>query len=407
MSVLRVCCALVLAPALAIAQVAPGDGRTPRPMEDPPPPSVGAAPEPAVESHTVQRGDTLWDLSARYLNSPWYWPKVWSYNPEIGNPHWIYPGNVVRLRPATPQAGAAPAPAPEEDAVVARELEWLSVADMEKPQPHGDQDDVTVGGPYRIGYQPRGSARLRQISFVTPGQVAESGTVTGAFEDKILLTIYDRLSARFRAGVTVQPGATYMLYRTEGPVLHPVTGDLFGYKSRVLGQARVVGIEPNGATLEVTQAFEPIERGALLATWTEAVTMKAVRPRPNQRSVSGVIVVAHQQVLSAVGEHSVVFVDRGRAHGVEEGNLFTVVRAGDPYRRDTKEQVREGWGSSQPTQDVGLLMVVDAQEISSAALVVRSMREIYIGDRVEMRGAAGAPPGKGAPAETRTAAEPR
>src|SRR5258708_38922059 len=51
----------------------------------------------AGTQHTVQKGDTLWDLSQRYLGSPWYWPKVWSYNPEIANPHWIYPGNVVRF----------------------------------------------------------------------------------------------------------------------------------------------------------------------------------------------------------------------------------------------------------------------------------------------------------------------
>jgi len=49
--------------------------------------------------HTVEKGDTLWDLSRRYLGSPWYWPKVWSYNPEIANPHWIYPGNQIRFFP--------------------------------------------------------------------------------------------------------------------------------------------------------------------------------------------------------------------------------------------------------------------------------------------------------------------
>ncbi len=49
------------------------------------------------EVHSVVKGDTLWDLSQRYLGSPWYWPKVWSFNPEIANPHWIYPGNQVRF----------------------------------------------------------------------------------------------------------------------------------------------------------------------------------------------------------------------------------------------------------------------------------------------------------------------
>ncbi|HEY0095978.1 MAG TPA: LysM peptidoglycan-binding domain-containing protein, partial [Archangium sp.] len=49
------------------------------------------------EVHTVERGDTLWDLSSKYLGTPWYWPKVWSFNPQIANPHWIYPGNQVRF----------------------------------------------------------------------------------------------------------------------------------------------------------------------------------------------------------------------------------------------------------------------------------------------------------------------
>jgi hypothetical protein len=71
------------------------------------------------ESHPVKEGDTLWDLSGRYLDSSYEWPRLWSYNPEITNPHWIYPGHVLRLRdgapggystPASGEWGAAPAP---------------------------------------------------------------------------------------------------------------------------------------------------------------------------------------------------------------------------------------------------------------------------------------------------------
>src|SRR5215831_4792526 len=68
-----------------------------------PPPEKGqvetAPPEGEAQVHTVEKGDTLWVLSGKYLGSPWYWPKVWSYNPQIANPHWIYPGNQVRFYP--------------------------------------------------------------------------------------------------------------------------------------------------------------------------------------------------------------------------------------------------------------------------------------------------------------------
>src|SRR5262249_54215149 len=52
------------------------------------------------DTHTVRRGDTLWDLSSRYYKNPYNWPRVWAYNPQIQNPHWIYPGDRVRLREA-------------------------------------------------------------------------------------------------------------------------------------------------------------------------------------------------------------------------------------------------------------------------------------------------------------------
>src|SRR3954471_15887042 len=57
--------------------------------------------EPVPDVHLVRRGDTLWDLCNRYYQNPWAWPKVWSYNPQVANPHWIYPGDQLRLTSAT------------------------------------------------------------------------------------------------------------------------------------------------------------------------------------------------------------------------------------------------------------------------------------------------------------------
>ncbi len=115
-----------------------------------PPAGAGRPDDPASDSYVIQRGDTLWDLSGKYLDSPWYWPKLWSYNPQIENPHWIYPGNPLRLAPA-----GAEAPARIEmvasDAVPPREVDDLSRGTLDRAEMLDDEDAVTVGGLYKIG----------------------------------------------------------------------------------------------------------------------------------------------------------------------------------------------------------------------------------------------------------------
>src|SRR6266542_3358013 len=64
----------------------------------------GAGAVPPPDTYTVKPGDTLWDLSGRFLNNPWYWPKIWSYNPWITNQHWIYPGNLLKFFPGEAEA---------------------------------------------------------------------------------------------------------------------------------------------------------------------------------------------------------------------------------------------------------------------------------------------------------------
>ena len=65
-----------------------------------PPPDDTIKPVPGTpDEYTIQKGDTLWDLSQKFLSNPWYWPKIWSLNPSIENPHWIYPGNKLRIVP--------------------------------------------------------------------------------------------------------------------------------------------------------------------------------------------------------------------------------------------------------------------------------------------------------------------
>ncbi len=350
----------------------------------------GAVPPP--DTYTVRPGDTLWDLSGRFLNNPWYWPKIWSYNPEITNPHWIYPGNVLKFYPAAEEAPARVEPVaageeePEPEAPV-RELEDFSKADLKEPAPVEEADAVAVVGPYKIAYVPPKTKWAQHDAFVTPRELAESGTITAAFEEKIMLSSQDRAYAKFQNRAEVKPGETYVVYKTERPIYHPVTKELWGYQSVVLGSAKVVAVEENAATLVIQQSFDSIERGALLGPWTEKFYRPVAR-KPNRQALDGRIIAARNDVLTSLGEHHVVFVDKGSKDGVEEGNVFTVVRSGDPYDQDP---YKPQWDASLPKEDLGNLLVIDVKERASAALVTRSLKELIVGDRVEMRAEEGAP----------------
>src|SRR5512140_1889384 len=147
------------------------------------------------EVHTVIKGDTLWDLSQQYLGNAWYWPKVWSYNPEIANPHWIYPGNEVRFFPG-------------EEVPTRDPTEQMPAEDQVKPATdlnpdEGTEfvedtagDEIEVVG--QIGRAPPKAVFILRNTFVTPREVEEAGNIVGSFAEKLILSAPDEMYVKVR-----------------------------------------------------------------------------------------------------------------------------------------------------------------------------------------------------------------
>jgi hypothetical protein len=348
------------------------------------PGAEGTAAQPP-DTYTVKPGDTLWDLSGRFLNNPWYWPKVWSYNPEITNPHWIYPGNTIRFFPSGEEAPTRVEPVTplveEETPSAPKEMEQVTVGHIGRPEQLGDEDAVAVVGPYKVGQVSSRPAPLRRDTFMTRAQLDEAGRITGAFEEKLLLSYLDKIYARFKDPGTVKVGQTFIIYKSEGPVLHPETGEAVGYKTLILGQAKVTRLDEKAVSLTITASYDTIERGDYLGPWSDKL-VKPVQLRPNQASVDGYIVAVTPSVLTNLGESHVVYLDKGHADGVEEGNTFKVLRSGD---RSIERPDRPTRDPRLPDETVGTLVVFDVKERNASAFVARSLFELYVGDRVEMR----------------------
>jgi hypothetical protein len=345
--------------------------------------------EVSPETYVIQRGDTLWDLSGRYLDSPWYWPKLWSYNPQVENPHWIYPGNELRLAPAGAQAPARVDLVAVDETSAPKELEDLTRGNIDRAEMIEDEDTVSVGGPYKIGgMRPKGPAVLRN-SFVTSNQLEASGKVVAAFEEKMILTTGDRIYGRFQDQDAVKVGQKFSVYKTEGQIVHPVTNRVFGWKTVILGTARVVAVDPGKATtLVITYVNDGIERGDLIGPSIDQA-QKPIFFRPNRSALDGYIIGVQPAIVSGAAEFNVVYLDKGKADGVEVGNTFEVVRSGDPLYEPIDRPLNT---PGLPREVIGHVVVFDAQDRASSAYVRRSILELLVGDHVEMR-----PPSEVAP----------
>lgn len=343
-------------------------------------PTTGGRESAPGEEHTVVRGDTLWDLSQRYLGNPWYWPKVWSYNPQIDNPHWIYPGNQVRFFPGGEER-------------ISEIEEGQGPPDIEEGQElaGGNTDAITPDLPEsspvqltrKIGYTPRQSTTIIHTGFVTPRELEEAGTIDSSFSEALMLSAPDTMYVKFKRGADARLGDRYIIFHTETEVKHPQSLFRYGFLTKILGTARVIEVSKELVTAQIEETWDPITRDDLVGPFGERLGER-ISPRANDRELKGFIIGSLVPIISIMGEHHVVVVDKGSADGVQPGNSFVVVRQQDPIEghfMDPSNRQDQRF----PVEDIAVCMAVDVKERASTCLMQRSIREVVFGDRVEMR----------------------
>ena len=313
----------------------------------------GGPPAEVPDTHVVQKGDTLWDLSSRYYGNAWGWPKMWSYNPQITNPHWIYPGDVIRLLP--PGGGPAPGPA---------------AAKGESTLPTS-----------RIIGRAKGPTGvfLRQTGFVEPGELAQAGKIVGSKEEKLMLGTLDEAYVQYKKDHPFQVGERYTIYKPTEAVKHPLTGKYLGHMVEIFGEGEVRAVTDGKiARLAIVDSVNPIERGFLVGPLKRQ--FKVVQPVADKVDLQGIVVgtlVPHE----LVGADNLVFVDKGKNDGVEIGNRFVVTRRGDGYEPLLSSGPMDD--RRFPRENIGELLVVDLRDHIATCFMTRSTVEARIGDRVE------------------------
>lgn len=160
-----------------------------------------------------------------------------------------------------------------------------------------------------------------------------------------------------------------------------------GHLTRVVGIAKVLENDARTEMIsaQIVSASSEIMRGDRVGTSVDALFRRVARA-PNLYWVEGIILAALESNQGQLGQGHLVFLDRGSKDGVAEGNTFSVVRSGDGLESDGYSPQHD---PELPREQIGYLVVVEAKETTAAAMIVNSVRELRVGDRVEMRVAEG------------------
>lgn len=305
--------------------------------------SGGGSAEQVPPEHTVEEGDTLWSICEDYFSEGWKWPNVWALNPQITNPHWIYPGDTVRLR------GADGAPLPTTEVV----------------QP------MT----YTVGAGNAAQVSLNE-GFIAEEEMKPLGTISYSTEAKRYLGAGDPVYLEFEKLDEVRIGQQYSVYTVKNDVVHPETEEVVGQKIQVLGIVEIDSVEDKVAKAHITRSFAEIERGSLLTPLLNHY--QVVVPKQNLLDLTGIILDSFREVRELAQFH-IAFVDKGSKDGVQVGNRFFILRRGDG-REELDEEVVE----TLPWEQVGEVLVVETRDRNSTVLFTRSAKELKVGDRVQM-----------------------
>jgi len=235
------------------------------------------------EIYTIKQGDTLWDISATFLKDPFLWPKLWQRNPYITNPHWIYPGQPVRIVPAeelmkeVPKEAvkepeikkAEPTPAEEKPPVAEAKPETKPEAMPPEVKPEIKPAEVKPAeerpaeeGP--VEERPGVFPEVRSAGFIGDIGFRGIGVILDNRDGKNLLSEGDIVYMAFRTADPVMVGNKYTIFRREKYVRHPVTKRKIGMKYLITGNVQVIDQQGNFYTGKIVEAFDAVVTGDML-----------------------------------------------------------------------------------------------------------------------------------------------
>jgi hypothetical protein len=328
----------------------------------------------APRTYTVVRGDTLWDISDRFLKEPWLWPTIWEYNPQIQNPHLIYPGDEVALE----YIDGVPT------LVISRDGERITGANGV-----GNNRAVNAGG-----NRARLSPRIREESlddaipmipadaiqsFLVNPKVVDLATlnstpyVVGNYDGRLTSAVGHQIYVR---GDISRDQTKYGIYRKSKPLKDPHSRKILGYEITHVAEAKLLHLGDPSTLVITSNKMETIAGDLLLPVTGESVAHTYL---PRMPVINGdARIISLVDAISQSGRNQVVVVNLGSSSGMQSGDVLAVETRGgsfiDPRGRGGFERI------DMPSTRTGVVMVFKVYDDVSYALVMESNLPVKMND---------------------------
>ncbi|HKK14209.1 MAG TPA: LysM peptidoglycan-binding domain-containing protein [Gammaproteobacteria bacterium] len=309
------------------------------------------------DRYVVVKGDTLWDIAGRFLKDPWHWPEVWYVNPQIKNPHLIYPGDVITLSYVNGKPRLA----------VQRGRPTVKLSPHARPEPLTRAiPTIPIDAIQQFLTQPLVTDKneLKNAPYVV--EIAQEHVIGGPG---------DQMYVR---GLKSSGHTRYSVYRPGKPLVDPDTNEVLGYQAIFVGDATLKRFG-DPSTLVLTKA----DREALVGDRVRPVSQEQIKanfmPHAPKQHVDGRIISVLGGV-SQIGQYQVVVLNRGRREGLNPGTVLAIYQTGRVIRDTVSD--KHGDTVKLPDERAGELMVFRSFDRVSYGLVMRATRALHVEDRV-------------------------
>ena len=308
------------------------------------------AEEPII--YTVKKGDTLWGISQRFIKDPYYWPNLWSHNPdEIGNPHLIYPGQKLRIHNGR-----------------------IEIIPIGEGQGDGDIGAAMVTPEEVILVPTFGGAQ----TFISDGEPQSFGVLADTVDNRVMVTTGDKVFLEMKNLADTSVGDVYELFTLGEQVLHPVTEEPIGFQTIQLGTVEVTKVTPHVAVAKIMTATREIERGSKLRPYKQVPNRI---PRLFAETVAEGYIVSDDIGKRAMGQWEVILIDIGTEQGLQVGHELDLYR-----KREATEQADKNKALILPDIDLGDAIVMEVRDKFAEALITRTTNlPLYRGDQVRTK----------------------